>query len=147
MNETGKDGSITVARQATTAVHHGSSRASRAKNLDFRASSGARGARFTAPFQLIVENSNETWNQGSRRRDFLAAAGHGARYTGAYAGSYGLVVDVGSTDLMKVAQFGRSPRQDRQRVPAALDAVGHASVVAPVLSGWALGAVYSDEGL
>jgi hypothetical protein len=150
VNETGKDCWITVPEHATTdfvAQFAGFM----AEHLDFSSIQAARDrAGFTTPFQIIVENSNETWNQGfTAYATFLAAANaDSARYTGAYGGSYGPSWMTGSTDLMKVAQF----EADRlvsigNAFRSAFGAVGHASAVAPVLSGWALGAGYSDEGL
>jgi hypothetical protein len=150
VNETGKDCWITVPEHATTdfvAQFAGFM----AQNLDFASIQAARDrAGFTTPFQIIVENSNETWNQGfTAYATFLAAANaDSARYTGAYAGGYGPSWMTGSTDLMKVAQF----EADRlvsigNAFRSAFGAVGHAGAVAPVLSGWALGAGYSDEGL
>ena len=150
IDETGKDGWINVPELATDSfiTQFASFMAS---NLDFTRISAARqAAGFTTPFQLIVENSNETWNMGfSAYGTFLAVAGTNAtRYPGTYAGTYGPSWMSGNASLMKVAQV----EADRlvkigNAFKQALMAGGHAGVVAPVLSGWALGAVYSDEGL
>ncbi len=150
VNETGKDCWITVPEHATDDFI-AQFASFMAQNLDFASIQAARDrAGFTTPFQVIVENSNETWNQGfSAYATFLAAANaNTARYTGAYAGAYGPSWMTQSADLMKVAQF----EADRlvsigAAFRAAFDGVGHASAIAPVLSGWALGAAYSDEGL
>src|SRR5262249_9173873 len=122
-----------------------------AQHLDFGRIQAARDAAgFTTPFQLIVENSNETWNGGfSVKATFLAAANNSTtRYGGAWAGTVGPTWMSGDSDLMKVAQY----EADRlvkigNAFRTAMDAVGHKSAVAPVLSGWALGPAYSDEGL
>jgi hypothetical protein len=150
VNETGKDCWITVPEQAT-ADFIAQFASFMASNLDFGRIQAARDAAgFTTPFQIIVENSNETWNQGfTAYATFLAAANADAtRYSGTYGGSYGPSWMTQSADLMKVAQY----EADRlvtigNAFRAAFGAVGHASAVAPVLSGWALGAAYSDAGL
>jgi hypothetical protein len=150
INETGKDAWINVPEMATASFITQFA-TFMATNLDFTRISAARqAAGFSAPFRLIVENSNETWNTGfTAYATFLAAAGADpSRYTGIYTGTYGPSWMSGDSDLMKVSQY----EADRlvtigQAFTAAFQAVGHADVVAPVLSGWALGAVYSDEGL
>jgi len=150
INETGKDAWINVPELATSSFITQFA-TFLAASLDFTRISAARqAAGFTTPFQLIVENSNETWNTGfTAYGTFLAAASADpSRYTGTYAGSYGPSWMSGDADLMKVSQY----EADRlvtvgQAFTAAFQAVGHADVVATVLSGWALGAVYSDEGL
>ncbi|HEU5479303.1 MAG TPA: hypothetical protein VFU90_05690, partial [Candidatus Tumulicola sp.] len=106
VNETGKDCWITVPELATTdfITQFASFMAS---NLDFGRIQSARDrAGFTEPFQIIVENSNETWNQGfSAYGTFLAVANADtARYTGAYSGSYGPSWMTQSVDLLKVAE-------------------------------------------
>ena len=150
VNETGKDGWITVPEEASDDFIAQFAQFM-AQSLDFSRIQVARdNAGFTTPFQLIVENSNETWNQGfTAYATFLAAANKNtARYTGAFTGTFGPTWMSGNSDLMKVAQY----EADRlvkigNTFRAAFGAVGKASVVAPVLSGWALGAAYSDEGL
>jgi len=150
INQTGKDGWINVPELATSSFI--SSFASfMAQNLDFSRITAARqAAGFTTPFQLIVENSNETWNMGfSAYATFLAAANANAsRYPGTYTGSYGPSWMTGNADLMKVGEY----EADRlvnigQAFQQAFQSGGHADAIAPVLSGWALGAGYSDDGL
>jgi len=150
VNQTGKDGWINVPELATSSFI--SSFASfMAQNLDFTRITAARqAAGFTTPFQLIVENSNETWNMGfSAYATFLAAANANAsRYPGTYAGTYGPSWMTGNSDLMKVGEY----EADRlvsigQAFHQAFQPGGHADAIAPVLSGWALGAGYSDDGL
>jgi hypothetical protein len=150
VNETGKDCWINVPELATDdfitqyATFF-------AQSLDFTRIDAARAKMgLTTPFQLIVENSNETWNQGfSAYKTFLAAANMDtSRYTGTYTGSYGPSWMTGNSDLVKVGQY----EADRlvkiaTAFRTAFTAVGKASVVQPVLSGWALGAGYSDVGL
>jgi hypothetical protein len=148
VNETGKDCWITVPELATDAFITALAQFM-AQNLDTNRIQAARnGAGFTTPFQLIVENSNETWNQGfSAYATFLAAANmNTARYTGIYSGSYGPSWMTSNANLMKVGQY----EADR------LVKIGNAfrtafgansGIVAPVLSGWALGPGYSDVGL
>jgi hypothetical protein len=150
INRTGKDGWINVPELATSSFI--SSFASfMAQNLDFTRISAARqAAGITTPFQLILENSNETWNGGfSAYNTFLTAANANAsRYPGTYTGSYGPSWMTGNADLMKVGEY----EADRlvniaQAFQQAFQSGGHASAIAPVLSGWALGAGYSDDGL
>lgn len=150
VNETGKDAWINVPEQATDAFIQSFAQFF-AQNLDFKRIQAARDAAgFTTPFQLIVENSNETWNSGfTAYATFLAEANmNPTRYTGTYGGTYGPSWMCTNSDLMKVGQFeadrlvqiGNAFRQ-------AFTAIGHADAIAPVLSGWALGACYSDDGL
>jgi hypothetical protein len=149
-NETGKDTWINIPEAATPSFIT-SFAAFMAQNLDFTRIAAARqAAGFTTPYQLILENSNETWNTGfSANATFLAAANaNPTRYPGTYAGSYGPSWMTSDSDLMKVGQY----EADRlvtiaQAFQQALQAGGHADVVAPVLAGWALGAGYSDDGL
>jgi hypothetical protein len=149
-NQTGKDLWINIPEHATydfitqfaTFV---------AANLDFDQIQAARNAAgFTTPFQIILENSNETWNSGfTAYATFLAAANlNTTRYTGVFTGTFDPTWMSGNSDLMKVAQYGADRLvQIRQAFVTALTAVGHADAVAAVLSGWALGPAYSDEGL
>lgn len=149
-NQTGKDTWINIPEAATSSFIT-SFAAFMAQNLDFTRIAAARqAAGFTTPYQLILENSNETWNTGfSAYNTFLtAASSNPTRYPGTYAGSYGPSWMTSDTDLMKVGQY----EADRlvtiaQAFQQALQAGGHADAVAPVLSGWALGAGYSDDGL
>jgi hypothetical protein len=150
INETGKDGWINVPELATSSFIT-SFATFMATSLDFTRIAAARqAAGFTTPFQLIVENSNETWNTGfSAYGTFLAAAkANASRYTGTYSGAYGPTWMSGNTDLMKVGQYEADGLVTIGKAfTQAFQAVGHADVVSPVLSGWALGAVYGDVGL
>jgi|GEM_PF-2776616 len=150
VNETGKDAWITVPEHATDAFVHSFAQFL-AKSLDFTRIQAARDqAGFTTPFQILLENSNETWNQGfTAYATFLAVANaNPSRYTGKYTGSFGPSWMTQSADLMKVGQV----EADRLVQIATifrqeLGAVGKSGVVQPVLSGWALGPGYSDDGL
>jgi hypothetical protein len=150
INETGKDGWINVPESASSAFITAFA-TFMATNLDFTRIAAARAAAgFPTPFQLIVENSNETWNTGfTAYNTFLAAANANAtKYTGTYTGTYGPSWMSGNSDLMKVGQY----EADRlvsigNAFKTAFKPGGHDDAIAPVLSGWALGAVYSDEGL
>jgi hypothetical protein len=148
VNETGKDCWITVPELATDDFITQFA-AFMAQNLDFgRIAAARKAAGFAAPFQLIVENSNETWNQSfSAYGTFLAAANaNSTRYTGTYTGSYGPSWMTSMSDLMKVGQY----EADRLvKIGNAFRAAfgANSGVVAPVLSGWALGPGYSDDGL
>ncbi len=150
INVTGKDGWINIPELATSDFITQFAQFM-AKNLDFARIAAARKASgIASPFQLIVENSNETWNMSfSAYTTFLDAANAaGSKYSGTYTGTYGPSWMSGNADLMKVGQY----EADRlvtigTAFKTALKAVGQESVVAPVLSGWALGAVYSDDGL
>jgi hypothetical protein len=150
INQTGKDGWINIPELATPSFIS-SFATFMAQNLDFTRIAGARqAAGLGTPFQLIVENSNETWNGGfSAYKTFLAAAtANASRYPGSYTGSYGPSWMTGNADLMKVGEV----EADRlvtiaQAFQTAFQPGGHAGAIAPVLSGWALGAGYSDDGL
>jgi hypothetical protein len=148
VNETGKDCWITIPEAASDSFI-AQFAAFMAQNLDLtRIEAARRQGGFSGRFQLIVENSNETWNQSfSAYATFLAAANaNSARYTGTYAGTFGPSWMTGNSNLMKVGQY----EADRLvRIGDAFRAAfgSNASVVAPVLSGWALGPGYSDDGL
>jgi hypothetical protein len=150
INETGKDAWINVPELATSDFMTQFA-ALMAKNLDFTSIAAARkAAGITTPFQLIVENSNENWNMGfSAYTTFLDAANMDpTKYTGTYTGTYGPSWMSAISDLMKVGQY----EADRlvtigNTFKTAFKAIGQDSVIAPVLAGWALGAVYSDDGL
>jgi hypothetical protein len=150
VNETGKDCWVSVPELAS-ADFIAQFAQFMATSLDFSRIQAARArAGFTTPFRLIVENSNETWNQGfTAYGTFLAAAkANPARFNGTYGGSYGPSWMSGSSDLMAVAQVEADRLvQIGNAFRTAFTAVGQGSAVAPVLSGWALGAAYSDEGL
>lgn len=150
VNVTGKDAWITVPEHATDDYVTQLAKYL-AKNLDFARISAARTAQgFATPFKLIVETSNETWNQGfSAYATFLAAAkANPTRFDGKYTGTYGPTWLSGSKDAMLVGQYeadrlvtiGKTFRTE-------LGAVGKADIVAPVLSGWAIAPCYSDVAL
>ena len=150
VNVTGKDAWITVPEHASDAYLQSFAQLM-AKQLDFSRIDGARRAQgLSTPFKLIVEDSNETWNGGfSANGTYLKAAKLDAtRYPGTYGGTYGPSWMTGNADLMKVGQY----HADRlvkvaKAFTAAFGAIGKADVVAPALSGWALGAANSDVGL
>jgi hypothetical protein len=150
INLTGKDAWITIPEHATDDFVTQLAKYL-AKNLDFGRISAARTAQgFSTPFKLIVENSNETWNQGfSAYATFLAAAkADPTRYDGKYTGTYGPSWLSSSKDAMLVGQYeadrlvkiGKTFRTE-------LGAVGKADIVSPVLSGWAIAPCYSDVAL
>ena len=149
-NETGKDLWITIPEHATPDFITQFADFC-AQNLDFTRIAQARAnAGFTAPFQLILENSNETWNGGfTAYNTFLtSAAAKPTRYTGQFTGTFDPSWMAGNANLMKVAQYEADTLvQAAQVFRAELEKVGHADIVAPVLSGWAAGPAYSDEGL
>jgi hypothetical protein len=148
VNETGKDCWITVPELATDDFITQFA-AFMATSLDLGRIATARAAAgLSSPFQLIVENSNETWNQSfTAYATFLAAAkANTSRYTGTYTGSFGPSWMTGNSDLMMVGQY----EADRLvKIGNAFRAAfgANSGVVAPVLSGWALGPGYSDDGL
>ncbi len=148
VNQTGKDAWITIPEHANDDYVTQLAKFL-AQGLDFTKIQAARDAAgLSAPFQLILESSNETWNGGfSAYKTFLAAAKmDAARYPGTYAGTYGPDWMSGNADLMRVAEY----EADRLAKHAAIfrgQLGAHAGSLAPVLSGWALGAVYSDAGL
>jgi hypothetical protein len=150
VNETGKDAWITVPEHASDDFITQLS-SFWAQNLDFSRIQPARDkAGFTTPFQLIVEDSNETWNQAfTAYATFLAAANANAsRYPGTYGGTYGPSWMTSNSDLMKVGQY----HADRlvkigNAFRSAFNGIGRSGAIAPVLSGWALGPGYTDDGL
>ena len=150
VNQTGKDMWINVPEHATTSFVQQFAQFV-AQGLDFTQIAAARKQQgLTAPFQIIVENANETWNTGfTAYQTFLTAAqANPTRYPGVYSGTYGPTWMSSNADLMKVGQYEADRLvQIATAFRTALMAVGHADSVAPVLSGWALGPVYSDVGL
>jgi hypothetical protein len=150
VNETGKDCWINVPEHATDELVHQLAQFL-AQNLDWDRIAAARKAQgLTAPFQLLVETANETWNGGfTAYQTFLDAAKmNPSRYTGVYDGTYAPSWMSGNSDLMKVGQFEADRLvQIGSIFREELMAVGKAEIVAPVLAGWALGAAYSDVGL
>jgi len=150
VNETGKDAWINIPEHATPAFIS-SFATFMATGLDFTRINAARqAAGLTTPFELIVENSNETWNSSfTANATYLAAANmNTSRYTGTYTGTAGPSWMSGDANLMKVAQYEADGLVAISKAfTTAFTAVGHAEVVKPVLSGWAIGAAYSDEGL
>ncbi len=150
INETGKDAWINVPEHATDDFVHQLASFLR-DNLDFTRIAAARTkAGFTTPFELIVEYSNETWNQGFAAYKTLldAANAQPARYTGVYTGTYGPSWQSSSADLMKVGQVEADRLVQISTIfRQELMAIGKSDIVAPALCGWALGPVYSDVGL
>lgn len=150
VNETGKDAWVTIPEHADDAYVTSFADSLR-DHLDFDRIAAARAAQGnTAPFQLLFEEANETWNQGfSAYATFLAIANaNPSLYDGSYDGAYGPSWMGGNANLMKVGQV----EGDRLARHAAifrneLDAIGKGEVVAPVLSGWALGAAYTDVAM
>jgi hypothetical protein len=148
INETGKDAWLNVPEHASDDYIHSLAQFLNA-NLDLGRIAAAREAQgMTTPFQLIVENSNETWNQGfTAYQTFLTAANTDTgRYTGVYDGTFGPSWMSQSSDLMKVGQY-EADRLVKIGTIFRQELGANASMVAPVLSGWALGAVYSDVAL
>ncbi len=145
---TGKDGWITIPEHATDDYIQQLAQLL-VTRLDFAQIAAARRAQgITTPFQLVVEPSNETWNQGfTAFQTYLTAANaNPGRYTGVYDGTYGPAFMSSNVDLMKVGQYEADRLVKIAEIFRA--AFGErASMIAPVLSGWALGAAYSDVGL
>lgn len=150
VNVTGKDAWINVPELATDDYVHQLGKLM-AKQLDFaRIASARKKQGLTAPFQLIVEFSNETWNGGFSAYNTLltAAKANPTRYTGVYDGTYGPSWMSGNSDLMTVGQFEADRLvQIATILRQELMGIGKSDIVKPVLSGWALGSVYSDVGL
>jgi hypothetical protein len=147
INTTGKDGWITIPEHATDDYIHQLAQFM-ASHLDFVRISTARQAQgIAAPFQLLVENSNENWNTGfSAYATFLGAAqANPGRYTGVYDGIYPSFMS-GNSNLMKVGQY-EADRLVKIGMIFRQEFAGNASAIAPVLAGWALAATYSDVGL
>lgn len=118
-------------------------------HLDFARIDAARTAQgFGTPFRLMVENSNETWNGGfTAFKTFLTEAQKDpTRYDAKYTGSYGPSWMAGNADLLRVGQYEADRLVQIAKIFRA-QLGPKADMVAPVLSGWALGAVYSDVGL
>ena len=148
-NQTGKDIWITVPEHASDDFIQQLATFF-ATGLDFAAIDGARAAAgFTTPFEVLVEDSNETWNPSfSAKATFLAAANADVRFDGVYHGTYGPSWQSSDHNLMKVGQY----HADRlveigTAFRKAFAAVGHGDQIAPVLSGWTIGTAYTDVGL
>lgn len=148
INETGKDCWVTVPEHADDAYVHAMGQYLRA-NLDFSRIDSARASQgFSAPFELIVEDSNETWNQGfTAYATFSAIAqANATKYDGKYTGSFGPSWMTGDSALMQVAQVHGDRLANIGNI-FKQEFTDHASAVKPVLSGWALGPGYSDASL
>ncbi|MBS2032375.1 MAG: hypothetical protein JST54_31055 [Deltaproteobacteria bacterium] len=150
VNETGKDMWVTIPEHADDAFVTQFADYLR-DHLDYTRIDAARAAQGnTAPFQLLFEEANETWNQGFSAYDtFLTLANaNTSRYTGTYNNAFAPSWMGGNSDLMKVGQV----EGDRLARHAAIfrtefDSLGKSSIIAPVLSGWAIGAAYTDVAL
>ena len=150
VNETGKDLWINIPEQATDSFVQQFAHFLR-MGLDMNRIMSARAAQgSSAPFQLMVEYANETWNGSfTAYNTFLTAAmANPTRYTGTSGGTNGPSFMSSDTDLMRVGQYeadGLVRIGNAFRTEFAMS--GMQSAVAPVLAGWALGAAYSDDGL
>jgi len=148
VNETGKDCWVTVPEHADDAYIHAMAQYLRA-NLDFSRIDAARASQgFAKPFEVIVEDSNETWNQGFTAYATFAAIAQGntTKYDGKYTGTFGPSWMTNDAALMKVAQVHGDRLANIGNI-FKKDFTDHASVVKPALSGWALGAGFSDASL
>ena len=148
VNETGKDCWVTVPEHADDAYIHAMAQYLRA-NLDFTRIGAARAsAGFAKPFELIVEDANETWNTGFTAYTTFSnlAKANATKYDGKYTGTFGPSWMTGNTALMQVAQVHGDRLANISNI-FKQDFTDHASVVKPVLSGWALGPGYSDASL
>jgi hypothetical protein len=150
VNETGKDMWVTVPEHVSDDFIHQFAKLL-ATTLDFQRIQTARDqAGFTTPFQVIVENSNETWNQGfTAYATFLAAAkANPTRFDGKYTGTVPPTWMSQNADLMRVGQYEADRLVNIAGIfQTEFGAVGKKDIVSPVLSGWAIGAAYSDVGL
>ncbi len=150
VNQTGKDCWLTIPEHASDDFIHQFAQFVR-DHLDFGRIDTARNKQgYSTPFKLIIEDSNETWNNGfSAYKTYLDAANKNtARYTGKYSGTYGPSWMTGSTDLMKVGQFHADRLVNIATIfRQELSSTKKEGIVTPVLSGWALGAGFSDVGL
>jgi hypothetical protein len=150
VNETGKDMWVNIPEHATSDFVVKFADYLR-DNLDYTRIDQARAAQGnTQPFQVIVEEANETWNGGfTAYNTYLALANaNTSRYTGTYNNAYAPTWMGGNSDLMKVGQV----EGDLLATHAAVfrqefNTIGKSSIISPVLSGWALGAAYSDVAL
>jgi hypothetical protein len=148
VNETGKDCWVTVPEHADDAYVHAMAQYLRA-SLDFNRIDAARASQgFTWPFELIVEDSNETWNQGFTAYATFGkiAQANATKYDGKYTGAYGPSWMTSNAALMQVAQVHGDRLANIGNI-FKQDFGDHAAAVKPVLSGWALGAGYSDASL
>ena len=150
VNETGKDMWVTIPEHADDTFVTQFADYLR-DHLDYTRINAARAAQGNAaPFQLLFEEANETWNGGFTAYDtFLALANaNTSRYSGTYNNAFAPSWMGGNSDLMKVGQV----EGDRLAHHAAIfrqefDSIGKSGIISPVLSGWALGAAYSDVAL
>jgi hypothetical protein len=148
VNETGKDCWVTVPEHADDTYIHAMAQYLRA-HLDFTRIDAARASQgFTKPFEVIVEDSNETWNQGFTAYATLSAIAkaNATKYDGKYTGTFGPSWMTSNTALMQVAQVHGDRLANIGNI-FKQDFTDHASVIKPVLSGWALGPGYSDASL
>jgi hypothetical protein len=119
-------------------------------NLDFDKINSLRQAQgILAPFNVLLENSNETWNTGfSAYGTFLVAAQQdGALYTGAYTGRSPDWVSA-DVPLMQVAQYEADRlAQIGIMFKTVFATINRADAIETVLGGWGIAANYSYEGL
>ncbi len=148
VNETGKDAWVTVPEHADDTYVHAMAQYLRA-SLDFTRIDAARASQgITRPFELVVEDANETWNQlfTSYATFSATAKANATKYDGKYTGTYGPSWMTTNAALMQVAQVHGDRLANIGNI-FKQDFGDHASVVKPVLSGWALGPGYSDASL
>jgi hypothetical protein len=101
-------------------------------------------------FKVYFEYSNETWNGGFSAYNTLLALANAnpSRYTGSYDHEFGPSWMYNISDLMKVGQYEADRlAQIGDIFREEFDSIGKKDILAPVLSGWAIGAAYSDVGL
>jgi hypothetical protein len=150
INQTGKDAWINIPEQANDAFVQSFADFMR-DNLDFSGIQTLRDqAGFTTPFQIYIEYSNETWSPANNVNTILLAMANAspAIYTGTITGNWGPSWMAESTDTMKAGQAEAATLvHDTQIFIQEFSSVSQESVIAPVLSGWALGPAYSAAGL
>lgn len=121
-----------------------------ATNLDFDQINSLRQTQgILAPFNILLEVSNETWNNGfSAYGTFLVAAQQdGALYTGAYTGKSPDWVSA-SIPLMQVAQYEADHlAQVGSMFKEIFSTIDRPDTIETVLGGWSIAANYSYEGL
>jgi hypothetical protein len=150
VNETGKDAWVNIPPNATDDFVRRFADFMR-DGLDFSRIQQMRDSQgFSTPFRLIVEYGNEVWTPGSTDYNALLAiaSANPQRFDGNYTGTYGpswmaqitALMRVGQAQADRVVQIANIFRQE-------FSTIGRSDTIAPVLGGWALGAVFSDVGL
>ena len=147
INQTGKDAWINIPEQASDEYVTGLADFLRS-NLDFANIAQVRQAQgMTAPFQIIVEFSNEVmFSNATVYQELLADANaNPTRYPGTYTGNVPFPWGGSWVDEIKVEQvYADKLVHFTQIMKTELSAINQQGIIKPALLGWQLTAVLND---